>query len=75
VGGSTFPRFCDGCSIVFCCRIPAKAIGFLLAGARAIQRAVMMLAASSAMLVGASARLEPYPAFEPSAFFPGFHFC
>jgi hypothetical protein len=74
IGGSTSPAFCDGCTALFCdgctSRIPTKAIGFLLAGARAIQRAIMMTATSAEMLVSTSSWLKPFAAFEPSAFFP-----
>jgi hypothetical protein len=61
---------CDGGTAFCCCRIPTKAICLLLAGARAIQSALMMTTTAAAVLVCIFARLKPLPAFEPSAFSP-----
>jgi hypothetical protein len=70
LGGSTSPGFCDGGTAVYCCRIPTKAICLLLAGARAIQSALMMMTTGAVVLVCIFARFKPLPTFEPSAFSP-----
>jgi len=63
------PGACYGCV-----GVAAKAIGFLPAGGRAIQGALMVIAAGAVMLINAPAWLKSLAALEPSALPPSVQF-